>query len=179
MSRRWLLVLGSACSLLFGLLGASPVSAGCGWPSCNPAQLSGSDAQIITPPGGKQGDITVSFTSSDPYRVPETRVTFAGSSKAQWLGSVPFNATTVTLIDSWHVDAIAPSVGYPSGIGITGSGGDASWSDPNNNTWHVTHNFSGIQFNAIDIVGISETATGRFKFGTTSWSISAHDDCFV
>lgn len=179
MSRRPALLMASLSLAVLTFVGASPVAAGCGWPSCNPARLSGSVTRTITPPGGKSGNITVSFSSSDPYRVPETRVTFNGSSTAKWLGLSPYNATTVTLIDQWHVDAIAPSVGYPSGVGITGSGGDATWDDANNATWHVTHNFSGIQFNAVDIIGISETATGRFKFGTTSWSISAHDDCFV
>src|SRR5258708_7203341 len=140
--RRARLLLAAVTLVGSSLASAGAAQAGCGWPSCNPAKLHASFTKSITPPGGHTGNITVGFTSSDPYPGAETSVTFNGTSYARWLGSTPFNATSVGLTDHFHVDAILPSVGYPSGVGFTGSGGDVYWVDSDTNVWHEEHNFS-------------------------------------
>ena len=168
----------SALLMTASLLAASPAAAGCGWPSCNPARLTGTSSQTISP-SGVSGVIRVSFTSSDPYPGAETSVTFNGTSYARWLGSTPFNATSVRLVDSWHADGLGVAVGYPGGIGIVGSGSDASWDDTDLNTWRVEHSFSGVKFHGLDIIGIRENIAGYFKFGVHSYLINAEDDCFI
>lgn len=148
---------------------------GCGWPNCNPASLSASYTKTITPPGGSSGPIKVYFSSSDPYTIPETRVTFNGSSYAKWLGSTPYNATKVTDTDTWKASGIAVSISLPPGIGFSGSGDTATWTTSVSNNWQINHYFNNVQFNAFDIWAIDEYVSGTFQFGTSFWRIDAHD----
>lgn len=152
---------------------------GCGWPSCNPASLGNTYTKTITPPGGSAGPITVHFSSSDPYRVPETHVTFNGNSYAKWLGCCPYNATKVTLTDHFHVDGINVSVSLPPGVGFSGSGSDAYFTNSVTNNWAIYHNFSNLYFGCLDCVGIGEDSTATFQFGNYFYTISTHDDSFV
>lgn len=163
-----------------GLLAVpGPVAAGCGWPTCRPAKLGAGANQKITPPGGSAGTISVTFSSTASYPVAETWVSFSGRSAAAWGGPTPKYAKSVRLVDHWHADGLAVSVGYPSGVGMTGSGQDAYWDDIDTATWNVQHNFSNVKFSGAIIYGIRETVSGYFKFGTASWNINADDDCLI
>jgi hypothetical protein len=154
-------------------------SDGCGWPSCNPAKLGNSRYRWISPPGGSAQNIYVRFSSTDPWCVPEFCVTFSGNSYAAWLGANPWNPDQMDLWDHWHVDALMPSVGYPSGISVTGSGGDAYWSRTKSGTWNLSHSFDNIKFSAWDIWNITEYVGGDFDFGNSTFSTQTDDSCLV
>jgi|GEM_PF-3828557 hypothetical protein len=156
---------------------------GCGWPSCNPATLSGSYSEDITPPGGSNGPISVSFSSSDPYANPyglcglaeACTVTSNGSSKAAWLGCCPFNATSVADDNTWTVSGLVFSIQVPGGPGWSTSGNSATWNTSVNNNWIITDNFSNLTFNGLDLYWISESTNGIFQFGSTFWNIQTSD----
>ncbi len=169
------------------LLGVSPTSLstydvdGCGWPNCNPASLGNTQNYPITPPGGKASTITVHFSSSDPYAFPETDVTFNGNSYAKWLGCCPFNANKITLGDHFHADGLAVNVtiSWPPGIGFSGSGSDAYFTNSVNNNWAIYHNWNNIHFGALDMWDISEDSTTTFQFGSSFYTTQTHDSCLI
>ena len=158
-------------------VGVQAVAAGCGWPSCNPATLNKTYSKTITPPGGTSGTIRVHLQSSDPYPGAETWVVFNGSSYAKWLGSTPFNAKAITLTDHLHVDGIAVSVSLPPSF--SGSGSDATYTNSVSNNWQLNHSFSNVRFGCLICYGIGQDATATFQFGSSFYTISAHDDALI
>lgn len=167
--------------VIFSLLtlttaGLGSVSAGCGWPSCNPAQLNNTYSKTIRPTT-KDGVIRVHGQSSVSYPSAETWVIFSGSSYAKWLGSTPYNANNIQLTDRLHVDGLAVSVSIPSGF--SGSGSDLYFTNSFNNTWQVNHSFSNVRFSCFACYGVGQDATASFTFGTRVYTISTHDDAFV
>jgi hypothetical protein len=146
---------------------------GCGWPSCNPALLGNTFSKSITPPGGQSNTITVHFSSSDPYTVPETQVIFNGNSYAKWLGASPFNATAITLSDTFHADGLAFWASFPPGV--QNQGGDAVFTNSVSNNWAIYHSFSNIKANGL-LWNIRETSTATFQFGSNFFSTIATDD---
>jgi hypothetical protein len=164
-----------AISVMFGA-GAGAVNAGCGWPNCDPAQLAGTYTKTITPPGGTSGNITVHFESTADYPHPESWVNFDGSSYAKWLGSTPYNATSVQLSDHWHVDGIGVTVSVPPGF--SGGGGDLYLTNTVTNNWKVTHTFNNLHFNCL-CWGVAEDATATFQFGTSFYTIQTNDSALV
>jgi hypothetical protein len=156
-------------------------SDGCGIPNCNPATLGNSNHSWVLPPGGQAQYIVARFSSSDPYCMPEFCVTFSGNSSASWNGTNPYYPDSMDLWDHWHVDAVNVSVGYPSGVGIAGSGGDANWSRSvgGGRYWTLSHYFSNIKFSAWSIWNIAEYAGGDFDFGNTTFSTQTDDSAYI
>ena len=176
--RRLSVLIGSvfAVSSLLAV-GVGSAAAGCGWPNCNPAQLSATYTKSITPPGGQAGNITVHFQSTESYPGLETWVVWNGTSYAKWLGHTPFNAAAITLTDHLHVDGVIVTVSLPPGF--TGGGSDASFTNTIYNNWPIYHQFNNVTFTCFICYGIQEDATATFQFGTSFYTISAHDQASV
>ena len=152
---------------------------GLGWPDYNPALLSSSYDKAITPPGGTQGHILTSFSSSVSYPTIETSATYSGHSSSSWDGEDPWNATSVKHTDKWWVSGTSVSVSYPSGVGITGSGSSANWTGTVNDNWQLYHEFSNITFYGSPIYRVYESSTGTFQFGNAFYTISCSDDALI
>lgn len=165
--KRILAVLGvTAVMGTFSVIGASSASADCGWPSCNPAYISGKVAPWILPPGGNWGQQYVAFSSNIYYPTLETWASFSGNSNTQWWGCCPWNANSVTLSDSFMVSGIAVSVSLPPSVGFSGSGSNASYSTTNSNNWINSHQYSGVDFNAFDLYSVGQNTCSSMQF---SW----------
>lgn len=149
---------------------------GCGWPSCNPALLGNTYSRAYTPPGGQSSTILVHFSSTDPYTVPETEVTFNGNSYAKWLGSSPYNATRITLRDTFHVDGLTFWASIPPGM--QNQGGDIVFENSVSNNWAIYHSFSNIKANGL-IWNIRELAGATFQFSNNFVSIQTDDSALV
>lgn len=136
---------------------------------------SNTGARYITPPGGTTGQIYAQFNST--WKVVDQFVNLcysvAGTSRAAWTGSVPFNANKVKLVDEWHVDGLSITLGYPSGVGFSGSGTTISWTTTASNTWWNNHSFVDVWFKALIAYGWWEQATGYFTFGSSSYNVVA------
>jgi hypothetical protein len=157
---------------------ASIALAGCGWPNCNPAQLSSTYSKSIAP-SGVSGTIKVHQQSTVQYPGLETWTDFDGSSYAKWLGSTPWNASKITLTDALHTDGIAVSVSIPPGGSFSGSGSDATYTNSVSNSWQISHTFYNIHFSCLICYGVRHTATATFQFGTKFYTIQTHDDALV
>lgn len=155
---------------------ATAALAGCGWPNCDPAQLSSTYSQTISP-SGVAGTIRVHQQSSVDYPAAEVWTKFTGSSYAKWLGSTPTNASQITLTDQLHTDGIAVSISLPPGF--TGGGTDAYYTNSVSSTRTLTHSFWNIHFSCWICYGVRHTATATFKFGNKFFTIQTHDDAFV
>ena len=69
-------------------------------------------------------------------------------------------------------------VGQP-GVGFSGSGSDASFTNSVSNNWQLNHSFSNIRFGCLICYGIQQDATATFQFGTSFYTISTHDDALI
>lgn len=132
--------------------------------------LSGSNSIWTCPPGGSCSNTGAWFSTTvtaDSGWWSGTMSFSPGNSQAAWWGCCPWNATTMYLSDSWSVSGLSVSVtiSMPPGLGLSGSGSNASWSSSVNNVWLIDHGFNGIQFSGIVVCCPSESATATSQFG--------------
>jgi hypothetical protein len=135
----------------------------------------------ITPPGGTTG--TIKTTGHSYVKVPflETSANYTNNSSAvSWLGSRPFNATSITHTDHWHNSgiSISVSVSWPPGIGFSGSGGSASWTTTTKGTWKTTHSWDSVRFGGV-ITKIHYDVTGSFQFGSSYYATTGYSGHLV
>ncbi len=175
--RRRLVVLSTAVLTLTLVLATTGLTvAGCGWPNCNPAQLSSTYSETRSP-SGVAGTIRVHQQTTVYYPTAETWVKFYGSSYAKWYGSTPFNASLIVLTDQLHTDGIAVSISLPPGF--SGGGTDGSYTTQVSNNWQISHSFSNIYFSCFVCYGVRHTASATFTFGSKNYTIQTHDDSLV
>jgi hypothetical protein len=137
---------------------------------------SDSDSRWIVPPNGSGGSITSQFNASwkrADLGLGGICYAISGTSKTSWLGSVPFNANKVQLVDQWHTDGIAISLGIPGGVGFSGTGSTIKWSTSLSNVWTLSHNFVDVWFTGLIFTGWWEQATGYYTFGGDSFNVNS------
>ena len=171
--RKVSLILAIVAAMSLGALSAVPASADCGWPNCNPANMSGADYSTGYPPNGSPDTIYTAFSSSIAYPFFETWVSFSGTSDDGWWGCCPWNPDSNTLSDNWGANGIAVNVviSWPPGVGFSGSGGSAGYSTNSGANWLNHHNYSNIQFQAADIWSVTQNACSSMQF---SWDSEYH-----
>ena len=153
-------------------LASNPCTHGTTWWS-----PSNQGTRTITPPGGQSNTIYANFNSTwkkDTFDPINICYSVAGTSRAAWTGTVPYNASNVKLTDQWHVDGLGITLGIPPSAGFSGSGTTISWTTSANKTWFVNHSFVDIWFKVIIPTGFWEQATGYFTFGSSSYNIAAY-----
>jgi len=131
----------------------------------------------ITPPGGTANTIYARFSSTwkkDTFDPITICYSIAGTSRAAWTGTVPYNATNVKLVDQWHVDGLGITVGLPPGAGFSIDGTTLSWETDAPTNWHNDHSFVDFWFKVVIPLGYWEQATGFFTFGGSSYNVNAY-----
>jgi hypothetical protein len=100
------------------------------------------------------------------------------SAQTVWLGTRPFNASSVTLTENWDIDFVAVSwtfSGAPSGTVNHGSG-RISWSRTATNNYKVDHAWNELRL-SVQSGTIHNTrfdVSGEFQFGSNFFrSVSA------
>lgn len=157
----------ASTTLLLGVLSSPAVSASdCGFPGCDPGHMSATAYPKAYPPNGSPGTIYIAFSSSVSYDWWWNQwATFSGSSDDGWWGCCPWNPTNNRLTDAWWASGIAVSASIPAGVGFSGQGaGSASYTTDVGGYWRAHHNFSGIQFNAMDLFNVSENVCEDMQF---------------
>lgn len=128
--------------------------------------ISDSGSKVIRPSGGIRGTITTGFSSK--VRCPSNcpRYEVEGNSYAKWLGTTPYNATSISLRDKYWVAGVVTSVSIPWGAGFSAGGESATWSGSVNKAWKITHQYSGVHFSGIPLLSYSQKSTATFRFQT-------------
>lgn len=148
----------------------------------NNTNLYPSGSRNITPPGGSTAAIQAYGHSYVQVPFIETSANYTSdTSTVQWLGSTPFNATSVTHTDTWSNDgiSISVSISWPPGIGFSGSGSSAGWTTTVSNTWRTTHDWDSVYFSAFDIYTIHFNVTGSFQFGSSFYGVTGASSSLV
>jgi len=147
-------------------------------PSDSSQRLTGFNSETITPPGGSSGEIEVGFstlyTPSCGFLSCSIYIN-GGTSYADWLGSTPFNARSITLTDKISTGGFAVSVSVPSGVGFSVSGSTVSLTSTVSNNWEINHSYSGIRFKSyILLTGPSQSDLASFTFGAHTYYLGTH-----
>lgn len=87
---------------------------------------------------------------------------------------------SMTLTDTYWTSGVGISVSYPTGVGVSGSGGTAVWSATNNSGTlnEMNHNFKNIKFSG-SIVQVGQNESGTFQFGGNYYTISTSNSSWV
>lgn len=125
-----------------------------------------SGSKVIRPPGGVRGTITTGFSSKVTCPGNCARYEIEGKSYAKWLGTTPYNATSISLRDKYWVAGIATSVSIPWGAGFSAGGDTATWSGSVNKAWKISHSYSGVHFSGVPLLSYSQKSTATFRFQT-------------
>jgi len=147
-------------------------------PSDSSQMLTGFNSETITPPHGLSGEIDVGF--STPYTHSCSFVSCSiyingGKSYADWLGSTPFNARSITLTDKISTGGFAVSVSVPSGVGFSVSGSTVSLTSTVSNNWEINYSYSGIRFKSyVFLLGPSQSDLASFTFGQHTYYLGTH-----
>jgi hypothetical protein len=141
-----------------------------------------SATSTITPPGGSTDIIKASGSSSIVLNyTPSVAITGVNynsiSSKVSWLGGVPYNADSVTLVEQWDIDYVAVSWSFsasPSGSISLGSG-RVQWSATVSNNWTVSHTWNTVKETVSGgaISNAEYDVIGQFQFGSAFHSVTA------
>jgi hypothetical protein len=123
-------------------------------------------SKVIRPSGGVRGTITTGFASSVTCPGNCSRYEIEGKSYGKWLGTTPYNATSISLRDKYWVAGIATTVSIPWGAGFSAGGESATWSGSVSKAWRITHQYSGVHFSGLPLFSYSQKSTATFKFGT-------------
>lgn len=126
--------------------------------------ISDTGSKVIRPPGGIRGTITTGFSSKVTCPGNCSRYEVEGKSYGKWLGTTPYNATSISLRDKYWVAGIVTSVSIPWGAGFSAGGESATWSGSVNKAWQITHHYSGVHFTGVPLLSYSQKSTATFRF---------------
>jgi hypothetical protein len=123
-------------------------------------------------PAGPQSFLTSrkSNLSTSEGLITWTEHFATNSSYSDWLGSKPFNATTVDASMSWWVSGVNVSPSLPAGAGFSSAGSGITWNpNPVNNTYYENLNYqAAVNINATHIFTGYFTDQADFLLGN-SW----------
>lgn len=142
--------------------------------------LAGSNRLYITPRGAPGHYIEVEFGEGVLSYGGRVEIR-NGESSTAWLGGNPFNADTVWLTDAITVRGLNLSVSIGGGgWSVTGSSVDKTitWTGSVNNNWRIRHEYHGITFHGTG-VWVGHNASGRFKFGSSYYTVGASDSSWL
>lgn len=99
-------------------------------------------------------------------------------SRVSWMGSSPYNATSITHTDSWDVDYLSGSVSIssaPSGSVSAGSG-RLNWTTTVQNRWWTEHYDDDVRFSIKwgSFNDAEYNVTGQFQFGGSFFRTTAY-----
>ncbi len=131
--------------------------------------LAASGTTNITPPGGSTGGLRASFSSPVAAYNSGTFFQVHGTSQGIWLGSSPFNASSITLTDTLWAGGISPTVSAgPVGAGFYTDGATFTYSTSLNNAYVLNHSYTGLEFSGL-IFTINERSQVQAVFGGSSF----------
>jgi hypothetical protein len=164
--------------------GAEELALSCG----NACYLFPDSSRTVTPPGGSSGTLrTRGSTNYVPYYVPIlgnlSKMDFYNTnSSSAWLGSSPFNCTSVKHQDVWDVDFIGVSWSYggaPSGTIVLGTA-RIGYENTVSNTWRVSHSVQHVFLSTTgDIYWTGYEAHGSYQFGSQFFTVDAYSSVWL
>jgi hypothetical protein len=146
----------------------------------NNKTLSSSSSITRTPPGGSAG--TLQSKGYSYVQVPffETSATYTNNAAhTYWLGSSPFNASSIKLSETWSNSGVSISLSFPLGAGFSGTGGSTTDTTSVSHNWQVNSYVDTVKFSAFDIYRVRHTVAGKFQFGTTAFTVTTTDSSLV
>ncbi len=136
-----------------------------------------------TPRGGRTASLDaraqphpnqlVSFRTT--VRVTRSTVAWYGGAEAVWLGHTPFNATRVSLSETYRVMGMQVSVSHLRAPGFTAAGNAVTWNASAPGTWGLYHRVNGCPVFATHgpVWSASEQADAEIQVGSAFYSIDA------
>ncbi|HEX9030825.1 MAG TPA: hypothetical protein VF834_03205 [Streptosporangiaceae bacterium] len=133
-------------------------------------QMNGYSYITITPHNGSSGGFNMGFSSSyvsgcDFWSC--WRNVNSGNSYTNWLGSSPYDASSMGLTDNIWVGgvAISVSIGSGGGFGISVSNSTVTLSSSYGPTWQIAHNYYNVDFSThVAIWGPYQNANASASF---------------
>jgi len=142
--------------------------------------LSSTNSITRTPPGGRAG--TLRSRGYSYVRVPflETSATYTNNeAHTWWLGSTPFNASSILMSETWANSGVSISLSFPLGAGFSGTGGSTTDTTSVSRNWRVHSYVDTVKFTAFDIYRVRHTVAGKFQFGATAFTVTTTDSSLV
>lgn len=131
--------------------------------------LASTGTKTISVPGGSTGGLRASFSSPVTSYNADTFYRVSGTSQGIWLGSSPYNASSITLTDTVWAGGISPTVSAgPVGVGMYTDGSTFTYSTTLANAYVLNHSFSGLEFSGL-IWNINERSQVEAQFGGYSF----------
>lgn len=125
--------------------------------------------------GDVTANLSVTVDVNNSCCVPVNAIFNNGHSWGRWLGSNPFNATSMTLADTYKAEGVSVTVSYPAGAGFSGSGDTVTWSGSVSNTWTIDHYYNGIHFSTgWWFSGFRQSTRTDAQFGSSFYSTTAN-----
>ena len=104
-----------------------------------------------------------------------------GYSSTAWMGDSPYNAAEVQFSHEFYFSGVGASISAGSGgvgANLSIDGNTATFSDKCSNCWERSFSHDEIKPSGM-LVYRSETVIGRFRFGSSWFSISGYDSDYM
>ncbi len=113
----------------------------------------------------------VSFRTT--VRVTRSTVAWYGGAEAAWLGRTPFNATRVSLSETYRVTGMQVSVPHVRTPGFADAGNAVTWSASAPRTWGLYHRVNGCPVFVTHgpVWSASEQADAEIQVGSAFYSV--------